>query len=142
MPSTLVAQWSGVTPVVNSTAWLRAAQHKISELAQLADNWDSYGSRPIQPKAIEQTSEALRHLSAINLPLPQIFPVPGGGLQIEFEYNGRELEIEFLPDGSIGYLLVAQNGEMHEGSIPAGSKGDLHRLAYWFQGKPDSGFAF
>jgi hypothetical protein len=136
------AQWSGVTPLAKATPWLRAAQLKISELAQLAENWDSYGSRPIQPRAIERASAALDCLSYINLPAPQIFPVPGGGLQLEFEQGGRELEIEFLPDGSRGYLMVAENGEMSEGSIPAGSKGDLYRLAYWLQGKLDSAFPF
>jgi hypothetical protein len=139
-PSSLAG--NSVTPVVYATAWLREAQHKVFELTQLRENWDSYGSRRIQQAAIEQTSAALRHLSMINLPSPQIFPVPGGGLQLEFEQDGRELEIEFLPDGSTEYLMVDSNGEMREGSIPTGSKGDLYRLAYWLQGKLNSGFAF
>lgn len=136
------AAWSCATPVARSTPWLRAAQQKISELARLAENWDSYGSRPIQSSAIEQASKAIEYLSDISLPPPQIFPVPGGGLQLEFEQDGRELEIEFLPDGSTEYLMIASNGEMREGSIPSGSKGDLYRLAYWLQGKMDSGFVF
>ncbi|HEX9271499.1 MAG TPA: hypothetical protein VGA01_04710 [Candidatus Binatia bacterium] len=134
--------WSRATPLARATPWLRAAQHKISELARLAENWDSYGSRPIQSMAIEQASIAIEHLSDISLPPPQIFPVPGGGLQLEFEQDGRELEIEFLPDGSTEYLMVASNGAMREDSIPSGSKGGLNRLAYWLQGKPDSGFVF
>src|SRR5215467_9106658 len=105
------AAWSCVTPLTRATPWLRAAQRKISELARLAENWDSYGSRPIQEAAIEQASKAIEYLSDINLPPPQIFPVPGGGLQLEFEQDGRELEIEFLPDGSMGYLMVAGSGE-------------------------------
>jgi hypothetical protein len=109
---------------------------------KLPENWDSYGSRPIQPAAIERASEALDFLSSINLPPPQIFPVPGGGLQLEFEQDGRELEIEFLPDGSTEYLMVASNGEMLEGSIPSGSKGDLYRLTYWLQGKQAAAFSF
>jgi hypothetical protein len=136
------AQWSGVTPLARATPWLRAAYRKISELAQLEENWDTYNSRPIQPAAIEQASGALDFLSSIDLPPPQIFPVPGGGLQLEFEQDGRELEIEFLPDGSTGYLMVANNGEMREGSIPSGSKGDLYRLAFWLQGKQVADFLF
>lgn len=134
------AHCGGVTPLAGASSWLRAAQRKISELARLAENWDSYGSRPIQGAAIKQASDALGYLSSLNLPPPQIFPVPGGGLQLEFEQSGRELEIEFLPDGSTEYLQIASDGEMREGSIPSGSKGDLCRLAYWLQGRPDSGF--
>lgn len=124
-----------VTPLTRATPWLRAAQHKISELTQLQENWDSYGSPPIQPSAIEQASESLKYLSVLHLPHPQIFPVPGGGLQIEFQQEGRELEIEFLPDGSIEYLMVATDNEMREGSILPSSSGDLYRLAFWLQGK-------
>jgi hypothetical protein len=136
------AAWSCATPLARATPWLRAALSKISELAQLEVNWDSYGSRPIQSAAIEQASKAIEYLSDINLPPPQIFPVPGGGLQLEFEQDGRELEIEFLPDGSTEYLMVASNGEMREGPIPSGSKGDLYRLAYWLQGKQVADFPF
>jgi hypothetical protein len=135
-------QWSRVTSLAEASSWLRAAQRKISELAQLTENWDSYGSHPIQRVAIERASDAIGCLSTINLPAPQIFPVPGGGLQLEFEQDGRELEIEFFPDGSTEYLMVASNGEMREGSIPSGSKGDLYRLAFWLQGKLDAGFTF
>ncbi len=53
--------WSRATPLARATPWLRAAQHKISELARLAENWDSYGSRPIQSMAIEQASIAIEH---------------------------------------------------------------------------------
>jgi len=127
-------QWSRVTPIDQASPWLRASQRQISELAQLADNWDSYGSPPLQPAAIEHASEALDCLSTLQLPSPQIFPVPGGGIQLEFEKDRRELQIEFLPDGSIEYLKIASNGEMLEGSIPL-SKGELRCLAYWLQGK-------
>lgn len=136
------AAWSSATPLARATPWLRAALHKISELARLAENWDSYNSRPIQSAAIEQASKAIESLSDVNLPAPQIFPVPGGGLQLEFEQDGRELEIEFLPDGSTAYLMVANNGEMREGSIPSGPKGDLYRLAFWLQGKQIADFPF
>jgi hypothetical protein len=136
------AIWSGATPVAEANSWLRESLRKISELAQLPENWDSYGSRSIQEKAVRQASEALDVLSDLDLPPPQIFPVPGGGLQLEFDQDGRGLEIEFLPDGTIEYLMVADNGEMREGSIPYGSRGDLHLLAYWLQGKLEAAFLF
>ncbi len=142
MPITLPNTFTQVTPLTRATPWLRAAQLKISELAKLAENWDSYGSPRIQSAAIEQASRALDCLSSINLPPPQIFPVPGGGIQMEFEQNGRELEIEFMPDGAIGYLMVADNGEMREGPISPALSGDLCRLAYWLLGVRIGDFPF
>lgn len=136
------AQWSGVTPLADANQWLRNAQRKIAELKQLPENWDSYGSRPIQQAAIEKAADLLSFLSRLDLPRPQIFPVPGGGVQFEFEQDRRELELEILPDGSIGFLLVAETGEMREGTIPFGLRGDIYRLAYWLQGKQAAAYKF
>ena len=144
MPATariIETQWSGVTPLSERSPWLSATQRKIAELAQLPENWDSYGSRPIRPAAIEQAADILAYLSKLNLPRPQIFPVPGGGIQLEFQQERRELEIEILPDGSIEFLVV-EGGEMREGSIPSGSSGEVYRLAYWLQGKQAAAFQF
>lgn len=135
-------QWSGVTPLSKANLWLRAAQRKITELAQLPENWDGYGSRPLQQAAIEQAADLLAFLSPLDLPPPRIFPVPGGGVQFEFQQEPRELEIEILPDGSLEFLLVAENGELREGSIPSGSSGEIYRLAYWLQGKQAAAFQF
>lgn len=116
-------------------SWLHLAESKISELSKLPENWDSYGSRAIQQAAIEQASALLVKLANQNLPQPDIFPVPGGGIQLEFQQESRELEIEILPDGLTEYLTVNEDGEMLEDSIPSGSQDDLYRLALWLQGK-------
>jgi hypothetical protein len=127
-------QWGSVTPLAQATPWLRSSLRKVTELALLPSGWDGYGSRPIQQPAVERVSEVLTYLSYLDLPNPQLFPVPGGGIQIEMRQDDRELEIEILPDGSIEYLLVLSNGEMSEGAIPSTSIGDLLCLVYRFQG--------
>lgn len=134
-------QWGGVTPISKANFWLRLAQRKISELAQLPENWDGYGSLPIQQPAIEQSADVLSILSNLDLPDPQIFPVPGGGVQLEFRQASRELEIEILPDGSIQFLIV-QDGKMREGAVPYGSRGEIIRLAIWLKGAPAAAFTF
>lgn len=113
-------------------SWIRQADQKISELSQLPENWDGYGSRSIQQAAVEQASALLSKLASFNLPAPQIFPVPGGGIQLEFRQDSRELEIEILPDGSIEYLTVNEEGQMSEGSV---LPNDVYRLAHWLQEK-------
>ncbi|MGH9839320.1 MAG: hypothetical protein ACREEM_11110 [Blastocatellia bacterium] len=135
-------QWCGVTPLADANQWLRNAQRKITELKQLPENWDSYGSRTIQQAAIEQAGNLLARLSKLDLPRPQIFPVPGGGIQFEFRQDRRELELEILPDGSIEFLIVINSSEMREGAIPSGSLGEIYRLAYWLQGKQVAAYQF
>ncbi len=128
-------QWGGVTPLAQANPWLRLSLRKVTELAQLPSGWDGYGSHPIQQPAVERVSDVLTILSYLDLPNPQLFPVPGGGIQIELRQDELELEIEILPDGSIEYLLVLSNNEMSEGAIPSTSIGDLLCLVYRFQGK-------
>ncbi len=129
------AQWGVVTPLSEMNSWLRSAQRKVSELANLPPGWDGYNSRPVQQQAIERTLNILKCIAGLRLPRPQIFPVPGGGLQVEFSQDGRELEIETLPDGSVEYLITDPGGHMVENSIPANSNAEIYRIIYWLQGK-------
>src|SRR5262245_49070204 len=99
-------QWGGVTPLTQVDIWELKALAKVTELGRLREGWDGYGSRSIQPAALERISSVINVLSSLRLPNPEIFPVPGGGLQIEMELAGKEIEIEILPNGSIEYLLV------------------------------------
>lgn len=115
---------------------VKTVVEKIAELARLSENWDSYGSRPIQPAAIEKTIELLRELSKFDLPLPQIFPVPGGGIQLEWQNAERELEIELLSDGSVEFLIVDEEGEMREGQISPYSSAEIYRLVHWLLFSP------
>ncbi len=133
------AQWSGVTAVAAaSSSWLRRAQQKLKELSELTENWDSYGSRPIQQKASETAAELLTETANFGLPEPQIFPVPGGGLQLEWDNAKGELELEVFPNGEIGFLIVDKENEMLEGRLSPGWAGEIYRLAQWFQNNKES----
>lgn len=135
-------QWDGVTPLAQASPWLLSALRKVAELANLPEGWNGYGSPQIQQPAVERVSNVLDCLSALDLPTPQIFPVSGGGIQIELRQDQRELEIEVLPDGSIEYLLVTENGDMFEGPIPSTSRGELLCLVYKLQGNQTAAFQF
>ena len=64
-----------------------------------------------------------------DLPLPQVVPVPGGGVQLEWRHGRREVEIEILPDGTMEFLRV-EDGEPRDeeltGVVP------LPPLFAWF----------
>jgi hypothetical protein len=46
-----------IQPKFDDPPAVKTAVGKIAELAKLPENWDSYGSRPIQGAAIEKTTE-------------------------------------------------------------------------------------
>jgi hypothetical protein len=126
-------QTTGVTSLLSSNAWLRRAQRKLKELSELQENWDGYGSPQIEPEALEIAAELVTNTATFGMPEPQIFPVPGGGLQIEWERLRRELELEILPNGEIEFLLVDRDGEMRENKVSPNWKGEIYRLVQWFK---------
>ena len=107
------------------------ASAKLQQLKSLPPNWDSYGSCPIQPEVIEMASSLLTGLAKLDMPEPHIVPVPGGGIQFEWENSERGLEIEILPDKSIEYLLLEKEG-MDEGRIDQDDKlAEIVRCVDW-----------
>ena len=79
---------------------------------------------------MEAAAHIISLLSLHNPPLPHITPVPGGGVQFEWECFGRALEIEVLPDGTIEVLVVADDGRTTEAQLSEPHK-QLPRLIHW-----------
>jgi len=69
--------------------------------------------------AINRALAAIDQLLDPRAPAPSVAPVSDSGLQIEWHHRGRDLEIEFSPDGRTEfYYFDEHTGEEHEG--PAG----------------------
>lgn len=85
--------------------WLSASLDHVRELAALPANWDSYGSRPIQPAALAAMRSVLEML-ADAAPRPHLGPISGGALQAEWCVDGRDLEIVTRSDGSLTCLTM------------------------------------
>jgi len=96
--------------------WLTITLKRLKEISDYSDNWDSYGSPRLSRKAISQAKGFLLSLPA-EIREPMTVPVPCGGIQFEWQGDGRELEIEIRPDGRIEYLAVFEDGAMKEGEI-------------------------
>lgn len=114
MPTT---QWSGVSPIIEQKLWSPSARKRLKELAALPVNWDGYGSNSIEQAVIEIAQNLLSDFAKLNMPEPKILPVPGGGIQLEWDNAGVELEVEILTDETIEYLIVDKEGKMHEGQM-------------------------
>lgn len=126
------SQSVGVTATARLTPWLVRALEKLKGLARLEENWDSYGSRPINPCAYERAAEILKHTASCGMAVPDIFPVSGGGVQLEWENARHELEIGILPNGEMEFLITDGDGEMRENQISPSWSGEIYRLAIWF----------
>lgn len=102
------------------STWLQSTLKSLAEFRKLPDNWDSYNSPRITRAACQALRDILLQIDDNSLPEPFVCPVPGGGLQLEWEVGKRELELEFLPDGSIEFLTVDKNANHLEDSMTEG----------------------
>jgi len=80
---------------------------RLDEISRLTKNWDSYASESPTRKAIGISKELLRDLDSIGaIYLPRyVFPLSGGGVQMEWEGLGKFLEIEVSSMGTFSYLF-------------------------------------
>ncbi len=54
---------------------------------------------------------------ATKMPTPYVEATIDGGVQFEWSVAERELDIEILPDGEIGYLKVVSKTPIEEGPL-------------------------
>lgn len=133
IPRTTIPQWSRVSHVSEEALWSNRLRTKLKEFEGLPQNWDTYGSQQIQERAIEVAKALLTDLAKFSLPEPQLFPVSGGGVQVELASGGRELEIELMPNGSIQYLMVSPDGSMFEAAMPNYDLESISGLVAWLR---------
>ena len=68
------------------------------------------------------------------MPLPFVCPIAGGGLQIEWSFGGKEVELELVDECTIGFLRAeaAPSGRIIEsGEYPISDINKSRELLDW-----------
>lgn len=106
----------GATDGFVSTAgfpdWLRVVLQRLLPFTKLPTNWDSYGSPPPSFKFVQNVVAQLNNAEALNVPVPDVVPMAGGGVQLEWALGNEELEIAFLGNGGFSYLVCKPTGDL------------------------------
>ena len=77
--------------------------------------WNGYGADPIERSLIYYAEHLIRSLGWLQ---PEVFPVPNGSIQLEYEKpDGSYLEFEVPRSGRIGYLCIDADGHSEENTI-------------------------
>lgn len=80
---------------------------RLTELAALEPDWDSYGGLPPTARAVEAARRLLKDVMDRTGKAPTaVLPFPSGGLQAIWERCDNELQVDIGPDGAFGYLSV------------------------------------
>jgi hypothetical protein len=114
MPS-IDVQSQDITELKRPVRWLSFALANVARIAELPHNWDGHGSPALGAKEREHVTKLLSSIDNADVPAPNIVPISGGGIQIEWQHNGRELELE-IEGGSedLIFLKVYQDGTTEE----------------------------
>jgi hypothetical protein len=102
-------QWSPVRSLQSPT-WLKEIYDRISSLAKLEENWDSYRGLPVALGAASTIRVLLSNLDIENMPRPHVAAIPDGGIGLHWRVGKRDLEIEVEPNGKSVHLLRTNVG--------------------------------
>lgn len=93
---------------------------KLKEITRLPTNWDSFGAVPISVRTAARTLEVLigafevSHSQGWEQLIPFVVPCPDGSIQLEWERNGKELEVVIPPSRDEKITLLQVSGEEKE----------------------------
>jgi hypothetical protein len=96
---------------------LRPVFDRLAEIAQLNEDWDTYGGAPptaIAVGAVGQliiaVAENLVNGAAEEAVPYSVMPIPNGGVQVAWHRASDELQIDIGPGGEFGYLRIEYEG--------------------------------
>ena len=101
----------------------------------MPDDWDSYGSPRLSDGSYRIAYNFLYDLLDISIfpefPKPFIVPASGGGVQFEWQSDGRELELDFSDPDQIEFLKVYEDSSTEEGRISSERQISCLNLLKW-----------
>jgi len=112
-------------------AWLIKAKYDLNRVANLPENWDSYGSPSVAVELLSNAEDFLDALNAEDIHPPFVAPVSGGGIQFEWSNQDRDLEVEFVEPYIFGYLKVVKDQPVEEGEHSANDYNSARQLLRW-----------
>jgi hypothetical protein len=119
--------------VVQSRWEVQPIQAALS-LRTLPQGWDHAGSPPPADKAVERAIYVIISAAKLgfdDIAAPHVFPVPGGGVQLEWLQGDRRLEVEVLPDGSTQFVSIRGGDPVKEGEYPLWPPTEAKTLFSW-----------
>jgi hypothetical protein len=120
------------TSTGSKPAWFVSALATVDSIAALPSNWDGYGSPPLAENVRQSAIAILKALNRSDVPEPNIVPVSGGGMQLEWFHEGRELELEILAEPRQAvYLMVDEDESMKANAYPVSDFQRTDKLISW-----------
>jgi len=114
----------GISVLVEGTPprWLAPCVESLTSVSTLPPNWDSYGSRTIDSRAVYHALILLTQTMGTNSPPPQVVPTSRGRIQLEWHRRGVDLQIEIAPSGRYSAAFERNGGTSEISGIVSQTK--------------------
>ena len=96
---------------------------RFQMIAELQEDWNSYGASPISPWSISQARSIINKGMAMGLPAPAVAPATGASVSIEWQTGNAGLIIDVDPQQGLTYLIADKaggtetEGELNESNL-------------------------
>jgi hypothetical protein len=124
--------WTEVTES-DAEDWLQEAITKTVALQRLPQDWDSYGSGPTSLNAVRVAVRLLymgwRYSSVDRL--PEILPVSGGGLQLIWHSDDRQVEMDVDHAGKVTVLKLEDDDPVGDDEPLAMVREEVEAVLNW-----------
>jgi hypothetical protein len=110
-----------------SLGWaLSEVVRELSRLTQLRPRWDGRRAQPIKPETVFAAIQVLAYLLDQTSEPPQSFPLPNGGIQVEWLSGDKQIEIEIDQSGEAYVVATSTDGDvLAEGILDPQGPSDL-----------------
>lgn len=85
----------------DAPGWVMPTIERMAELLALPEDWNSYGARPVDPRAAAEALRLLAKTMRSDAPAPLVIPTSAGGIQLEWHARGIDLEVEASSPGRV-----------------------------------------
>ena len=105
-------------PHEQAPLWLPVVERSLVALYDLPPNWDTYGSPAIAQRALAAGVKILFSITSRDTAPPMIVPTSVGGIQLEWQSDVVDIEINIAPDGQASlFMQHRNNGRVWEGAL-------------------------
>lgn len=91
-------------------SWMPAVEQRLRGFLDLPENWNCYGERRIDRRAVNASLRVLESLGP-RVSEPVVSPLPDGGVQIEWVRDHLELEVEVRAGDPLALFCVNADGD-------------------------------
>ncbi len=132
---------------VKNKYWKKLCMKKIDEFEQFEDNWDSYDALPFKKGYLDFIRSFIEDLRN-DIPQPSVVPINDGSIQLEWDVNGKHLEMEITKTKKIMWLKdkgkITKTGfkydeKYEDGTIDCDDIEKINELIDWISGKHNCG---